>query len=72
MSDYIPVFCTFKFLCDKQWSDLNEIAKVDNIRYCEQCTKLVFMCDTYDELAEHAAGPHCVAVRESEIDHLLE
>jgi hypothetical protein len=63
MNDDIPIFCTFKFLCDKQWSDLNKIANTDHIRYCEHCTKPVFLCDTYEEMAEHAAKAHCVALR---------
>lgn len=56
------IICEFHFQCDKQWRDLSEILGEDGVRYCRDCTKPVFYCSTYEELAEHVAQSHCVAI----------
>lgn len=62
------IICKFKFLCDKQWGDLNEIADQPNVRYCGGCQKSVFLCRNYDSLEKHIAALHCVAVESVEFD----
>jgi len=70
MQDTTAIICTFRFLCDKQWNDLSEISGKEGVRYCEDCTKPVFLCGSYAELADHASKSHCIALRENE-DHFL-
>lgn len=65
------VICEFRFQCDKQWRDLSEVKGEDGVRYCADCTKPVFLCHTYDELAEHVAQAHCVAIEDGHGFHLL-
>jgi len=57
------IICTFKFQCDKQWEDLNKITENRNVRYCSDCRKPVFMCNSYEELAEHAERSECIAFK---------
>ena len=59
------VICEFRFQCDKQWRDLNEISGQERVRYCGDCAKPVFLCQSYEELAEHVSEGHCVAVGEN-------
>ena len=58
-----PDLCTFRFLCNKQWDDLNEISGTSSVRYCGDCTKPVFLCNDYEELAAHVAESRCIAIK---------
>jgi|GEM_PF-3592211 len=57
------IICTFKFQCDKQWEELSKISENRNVRYCSDCRKPVFMCNSYEELAEHAERSECIAFK---------
>ena len=56
------VICKFRFVCDKTWQDLNEIAGRPDVRFCGSCNEPVFLCSSYSEFSEHAAKSHCVAL----------
>ena len=71
MNEKLPVICTFRFRCDKQWNGLREIAGETRVRYCTDCIKPVFLCSSYDELAEHAAQSHCIALLDGQDNYLL-
>ena len=59
----MTILCTFRFQCDRRWEDLAMIAGKPDVRYCDGCEKPVFHCTTYDQLADHIAASHCVAIR---------
>ena len=61
MRDF-SVLCTFRFLCDRGWDDLQEIDGEDSVRYCSGCAKPVFLCGSYADVAKNVAASHCVAI----------
>lgn len=63
MPDTASILCQFKFLCDKEWSDLRVIRETPGVRFCADCEKAVFLCTNYEDLRKHTAESHCVAVR---------
>lgn len=65
-----PIICKFKFACDKKWRDLNKIEGEQRVRHCGGCNELVYRCDSYESLSEHASLGHCVAINVSdEVDN---
>ena len=55
--------CPLAKRCRVRW-DL--MALVDNnpaIRFCKKCTREVYLCQTDEELEQHSALGHCVAVQ---------
>jgi hypothetical protein len=64
MRDISSIICTFKFLCDKQWDDLSEIAGEARVRYCKDCTQSVFLCSSYEEVADRASRSQCIALQD--------
>ncbi|WP_224248106.1 GspE/PulE/PilB domain-containing protein [Hyalangium gracile] len=51
----------FQFRCPKQWEALRETSE-PGVRSCSQCQKQVYLCQSTQEVAEHARAGHCVAV----------
>jgi hypothetical protein len=56
------VICKFKFLCNKEWDDLQIIANENSVRFCSGCLQPVFLTKTYNELVEHTSQSRCVAI----------
>ena len=54
--------CTFVFKCDRQWSLLKKTS-LPNVRFCEDCEREVFYCETDQQLAESVALNRCVAIQ---------
>ena len=67
----MTILCTFRFQCDRRWEDLAMIAGKPDVRYCDGCEKPVFHCTTYDQLADHLAASHCVAIATAQPDVML-
>jgi hypothetical protein len=63
MSKSFPVLCEFRFLCDKNWDLLHRVEGKSDVRFCGDCQKPVFYCDSYDDLQHHIAEAHCVALQ---------
>ncbi|MGE4366021.1 hypothetical protein [Thermomonas sp.] len=61
--------CHFKFQCNRDWDDLFEIELTPDIRYCDDCDHLVYLCSRA-ELEEHARKGHCVALPVEEGTHI--
>lgn len=59
----IQVVCDFEFICSKTWNDLQEISGQTSVRYCNECSKPVFLCTSYQELKIHAQKSNCVALQ---------
>jgi hypothetical protein len=54
--------CPFSFVCSKKWSELREDSASHNVRFCMDCKKSVFLCETESEFNQHSRAGHCVAV----------
>src|SRR5262249_35866013 len=55
----------FMFRCPNLWAEMNLTDDV-RVRYCHQCAKNVYYCDTSEQVEYHALNNHCVA-----LPHLL-
>jgi uncharacterized protein (TIGR02996 family) len=51
----------FAFECPKSWAKL-EPTDQDNVRFCGECKKNVYYCDSIGEARNHAWNGDCVAV----------
>ncbi len=65
------VVCSFKFLCDKTWDDLQEISGTTTERFCAECSKPVHWVTTYYEMKQHVKKSHCVALKENDGTFLM-
>jgi len=54
----------FKFACPKEWDQL-ALTDDENTRFCSECSRRVFYCDTIDEARFHATRNECVAVADA-------
>ncbi len=53
--------CEFKFQCPKTWDSLS-LTTVHEVRFCEECKKEVFFCNTAKELKSAIVADRCVAI----------
>jgi hypothetical protein len=53
--------CIFAFKCDKEWNDLIE-TEIDDVRFCNDCERKVYLCKTDDDLRSAILGKRCVAI----------
>ena len=53
--------CTVIFQCPKFWQRLTPTDN-DKIRFCDYCFEQVHLVETDQELTEHSALGHCVAI----------
>ena len=60
--------CTVSFQCPKFWKRLTP---TDNpkVRFCDYCFEQVHLAETEQELAEHSALGHCVAILNLSPEH---
>ena len=54
--------CKFAFQCNKKWDDLVLAWTWTKVRYCGNCRRAVYLCQTDEELALALKQGHCVAV----------
>ena len=52
--------CPLAFRCPKEWERLTPTPEA-GVRYCDACTRSVYLCVTEEDLQAHAAAGHCVA-----------
>jgi hypothetical protein len=52
--------CDFEFACPSTWSVL-QATDLDYARFCPSCERLVYRCDSFEELQYHVDAGHCVA-----------
>lgn len=60
--------CTVNFQCPKFWSRL-KTTDDPKVRFCDYCYESVHLVGTEQELAEHSALGHCVAILNLSPDH---
>lgn len=53
--------CKFAYRCSAKWEDLEE-TEDDEIRFCNDCQKEVFFCDSDDTLVALVKLNRCVAI----------
>jgi uncharacterized protein (TIGR02996 family) len=51
----------FRFRCPKQWENLKPTADAA-VRFCDECKKNVYYCDTIGSARRHARHDECIAV----------
>lgn len=62
MSDKLTIRnCKFAFKCSARWDDLQETAD-EYIKFCDDCQKEVFFCESDDELVAQVRLNRCVAI----------
>jgi len=59
MPDLFEPKCTFRFVCDKSWNDL-ELTESRDKRFCKDCERFVFLCENYPQLQACGARGDCV------------
>ena len=62
MSDKLTIRnCKFAYRCSAKWDNLQETDD-DDIRFCNDCQKEVFFCDSDDTLITFVKLNRCVAI----------
>ena len=56
-----PAPVRFKYLCPSNWDTLEPTDRAE-VRYCTQCEKSVYLCNTTDDVAKRARWGQCVAL----------
>jgi hypothetical protein len=54
--------CTFAFRCKANWETMLATDSDGRVRFCLDCQKEVFLCQSDDELIHHIANNHCIAL----------
>ena len=62
--------CKFAYRCSAKWDDLQETDD-DDIRFCNDCQKEVFFCDSDDTLVTFVKLNRCVAILKSKSNERL-
>lgn len=57
--------CVFAFKCTSKWSELRE-TRDENIHFCGECQKEVYLCEDDEELVEAVRLNRCVAIYREE------
>ena len=53
--------CKFEFECTKKFEQLEETDSSD-VRFCANCERNVYRCNTIKEVQEHAIAGHCISL----------
>jgi len=59
-NEQATIECEFAFKCPKTWNQLAKTAQ-ENVRFCSECQREVYLIQTDDELRKHSAKGHCIA-----------
>jgi uncharacterized protein (TIGR02996 family) len=51
----------FDYHCPNRWADLQPTKDL-SVRYCEECHKKVYYCESKAEAERHACRGHCIAI----------
>jgi hypothetical protein len=57
--------CPLKFVCSKKWSDLRVEAEDSARRFCTDCNKPVYLCQSEAEFEKRRSAGECVALAQS-------
>jgi len=53
--------CTFAFKCSAVWNEL-EVTDEDDVRFCNDCQREVFLCLDDDDLARNIKLNRCITI----------
>jgi hypothetical protein len=53
--------CKFAYKCSAKWNNLQE-TEDESIRFCDECQKEVFFCDSDDTLISLVKLNRCIAI----------
>jgi hypothetical protein len=62
--------CRFAFKCEQKWDDLNE-TRDDDIRFCKDCQREVYLSLDEESLVENIRLNRCVAIDDGDSSRLL-
>ena len=62
--------CRFAFKCEQKWDDLNE-TRDDDIRFCKDCQREVYLSLDEESLVENIRLNRCVALDDGDSSRLL-
>lgn len=65
-SSFLIRNCQFAFQCKASWESL-EIKKNAKVRFCKDCGKNVYLCETDDDLVNNVERNRCVAIYRREV-----
>ena len=54
------IYCAMEFVCPKTWESLTVTAR-DDVRFCDHCSKKVYLCASQEEVDSAAELGKCVA-----------
>jgi hypothetical protein len=66
-SDFFIRNCVFKYECDKNWEELENISSDKNIKFCSNCNRDVYMVNDSFELTILIKENKCVAIPRIEV-----
>jgi len=52
----------FKFVCPKTWDSL-AATRTDGVKFCDECKKHVYLCNSEADLQSHAVKGQCAALK---------
>ena len=58
----------FQFECPKKWSGL-KTTDDENIRFCDHCSENVYLCNSLEDVHQHAKEKHCISVEQEDDIH---
>jgi hypothetical protein len=69
--ELLPVIrnCHLSYQCHKTWDELEPVkGYARSVKFCSECKREVYLCESEDELAGYIAGNKCVAIDKSLLD----
>ena len=66
ISEFTIRNCVFSIKCKKKWenmeSDMNRPRDGEEIKFCSDCQKEVYLCETDEELAKNIRLNRCISI----------
>ena len=60
----------FKFVCPKTWGALKATGE-EGVRFCDECSKTVYLCSSDEELQNCATKGQCAALKTEANTHIM-
>ena len=63
ISEFIIRNCVFSIKCKKKWENMeSDMDDNENIKFCSDCQKEVYLCETDEELAKNIKLNRCISI----------
>ncbi len=63
------IYCVIEYVCPKTWESLSVTAR-DDVKFCDHCSKKVYLCASQEEVDSAAELGKCVAFDSVQSAHL--